>query len=356
MISIIHRYIAKTVITTTLLVVLVVMALTYFINLLGELRDIGVGDYGVAQAALHSLLELPHNIYQFFPMLVLLGGLMGLGILASNHELIVMRVSGISINKIVRAVLSAAIVLALFGVLIGEVISPRAHFLADRHKTSAENGGQAIATATGVWIHEGTNFIHIDREINRHHLEGVTRYEFDSTHHLLTSSYAKALDYSNGQWQLHDLVTTVFLKGHTSHQQSAEATWELTLNPNLLSAGLVEPDEMPLNRLAEYTKHLVDNGLQSNEFQFNFWKRIFQPLTILIMLLLAVPFIFSAPRSVTMGLRMLLGVVIGFIFYILDALLGQLCIVFQWSPILAALLPVLLFAGLGQVWLARTRQ
>ena len=355
MMTILNRYIAKTVILSTLLVVIVVMALTYFIGLLGELRDIGSGDYGLIQAAMYALLELPHNLYQFYPMLVLLGGLMGLGALASHQELVVIRVSGVSIAKILRYVFSAALVLAAVGVLVGELVAPRSHYLAEKHKSIAESGGQAVATQAGLWVHEGDNFLHIDRVMARKQLEGVTRYEFDAHHQLLASYFVKKMDYDQGQWQLHDVVKTIFTTDHTRHEKLASSTWDLALNPALLNVGLLEPDEMPLTALSGYTHHLVANGLQAAEFQFNFWKRVFQPLTILVMLFLAVPFVFAAPRSASMGLRMLLGAVVGFVFYILNALLGQLSIVFQFSPILAALFPILLFAGVGYLLLLRQK-
>ncbi len=355
MMTILHRYIAKTVILATLLVLMVVVGLTYFINFLGELRDIGSGDYGVLQAALHALLELPNAAYQFFPMLVLLGGLLGLGILASQHELVIMRASGVSIGKIIRAVFGAAFVLIVIGLLIGELIAPRAHYLADKRKSIAQNGGQAVVTSSGVWLHQGNNFIHLDRVMTPEHLEGVTRYEFDAQHHLLAAYYAKSLDFTGGKWVLRELDKTTFTNDQSSSQHSAEATWDLVINPTLLSVGTVEPSEMPLNQLSNYTHHLVKNGLEAKEFQFSFWKRVFQPLTILIMLFLAVPFVFVAPRSVTMGWRMLTGVMVGFVFYILNALLGQISIVFQLSPIAAALLPILSFAGLGYVLMARIR-
>ena len=352
MVTILQRYIAKTVILTTLLVVLVMLGLAYFISFLGELHYIGVGNYGVAQAALHALLELPFNLYQFFPMLVLIGGLMGLGTLASHQELLVMRTSGVSYKGIVGAVLAAAIVLIIFSLLIGELLAPRAHYLADQHKSIAESKGQAVVTASGVWLHEKNNFFHIDRVVKLHHLEGVTRYEF-AGHQLLATYYAKAMDYTNKEWKLHDVVKTIFVQGGTRSQRVAETKWDLGLNPNLLNIGLIEPDEMPLTVLISYTRHLVKNGLQSAEFQFNLWKRIFRPLTILVMLLLAIPFVFAAPRSVTMGLRIVLGIVVGFVFYIFNALLGQICVVFQLSPLIAALIPTLVFALGGYVWMVR---
>ena len=348
MIPILHRYIARSVILATLLVIGLVLALSYFINLLGELRDVGVGDYGVPQAALHALLEVPRNLYHFFPMLVLLGGLMGLGILAASQELVVMRISGMSVRNIFKSIAMASLVLILLGLFLGELIGPRAHYLADKHKLIAQSGGQAVATGAGVWLHEGNNFLHIDR-VMPHHLEGVMRYEFDANHKLLASYYVESLDYQDGQWLLHDFVKTSFGKDHTTHEQKAETTWDLTLNPTLLNVGVVEPEEMTLSKLNFYTHHLVSNGLQATEYQYNFWKRILQPLTILIMLFLTVPFVFAAPRSVTMGWRMLMGVIVGFSFYILNSLLGQLSIVFQLPPFFAAFLPIVLLAGMGYI-------
>lgn len=343
---ILSRYIAKTVIQVTLLVSLVVLGLTYFINFLGELRDIGVGDYGVIQAAMHVLLELPHAVYQLFPMLVLLGGIIGLGALATHRELTVMQISGMSMRHILGAVLMAALILNILVLPLGEILSPRGHYLADKHKSIAQSGGQAIATEKGVWFHEGNNFFHIQNVITPRYLEGVTRYEFDHRHQLLAAYYSKTMRYTAGQWHLADVVKTRFNQDHTQREAISAATWDIMLKPQFLKIGLLEPDEMPLPQLRDYIQHLVQNGLHASEFQFNFWKRVFTPLTIMIMLLLAVPFVFAAPRS-SMGLRLLLGILLGFVFYILNSLLGQISIVFQLSPFYAALLPIFIFSLVG---------
>jgi lipopolysaccharide export system permease protein len=347
--NLLDRYIVRTVIQATALVTLVVIGLIFLINFLGELRDIG-GDYTFLQAFIHVVLELPHNLYQFFPMLVLLGGILGLGVLASHQELMVMRSSGVTLLRFAVTAMVAAILMFLVAVIIGEGIAPRATFMAESMKKSALNGGQAIATTEGVWIHEGNNFLHIDQVIGRHHLEGVTRYEFDSAHRLLAAYYAESLDYEHKQWQLHNVVKTTFTANQAHSQVMAMTTWNLVLNPNLLNVGYIEPNEMSLHSLKEYIQQLEKNGLQASQFQLEFWKRVFQPLTIIVMMLLAVPFVLRAPRAVTMGWRVLYGISLGFIFYIFNAFFGQFSIVFQFSPILAAIFPTLLFAVLGYVF------
>lgn len=353
MISLINRYVAKTILGTTLLVTVVVMGLAFFFGLLGELKEIGIGDYNFMEALFHTFLHLPYILYQFFPMLILVGGVMGLGMLSANRELIVMRASGISVIQIIKAVMMAALILLFFATLVGEYIAPRANFIATTRKDSQKNFGQAVATASGVWLHEGNNFLHIDKVLGLKHLEGVTRYEFNSFHQLLAAYYAKKLDYENKVWQLHDVVKTTFSRDRTVSEHTILGTWNLVLNPNLLNVGLISPEDMSLIDLHRYTQHLIENKSQATSFQFAFWKRIFQPLTTLVMILLAIPFVFAAPRSVTMSWRIVTGVMVGFVFYILNALLGQFSVVFQISPFISALMPLLLFAGMGYIFLLK---
>jgi len=354
--TIMQRYIARSVIQATALVFVVMFGLTFLIDLLEELRDVGSGDYGFLQAFIHVLLELPRSLYQFFPMLMLMGGVIGLGVLSSNQELVVMRAAGFSIRKIATSVVSAALLIIFFATIIGEGIVPRSHHLAESRKQSEQNFGQAVVTQSGVWIHEGTNFLHITRVVGLDHLEGVTRYQFDNQHRLVASYYIQSLDLQGKhKWFLHNVVKTSFGKNKTQSLHLPEATWDLVLNPNLLNVGLIEPAEMSLPTLRYYYTHLSQNGLQAAEFQWEFWKRALQPITTLVMILLAIPFVMRSSRTVTMGWRVLFGISIGFAFYILNAFLGQFSIVFQFSPLLAAIFPTLLFAVLGCVFALKLR-
>lgn len=351
--NILQRYIAKTVISATALVVLVMIALIFVINTLDELRDVGTGDYGLMQAVTHVVLELPHNLYQYFPMLVLMGGVLGLGILSSHQELVVMRTAGFSVRKIASSIIMAALLLIFIATGIGESAGPKGFYAAESRKQSEQNGGQAVATKSGVWIHEGNNFLHINRVLGYHHLEGITRYEFDNQHRLQAAYYVKSLQMEHKKWIVTDAVKTTFKADHTYSQPLSQAEWDLPLNPNLLNVGLIAPPEMSLVSLRQYSSHLAKNGLQAGEFQWEFWKRVFQPLTTLVMILLAIPFVLRTSRSVTMGLRVLFGITVGFAFYILNGFLGQFSIVFQVSPMIAAIFPTLLFATLGYVLAAK---
>ena len=204
-----------------------------------------------------------------------------------------------------------------------------------------------MVTATGVWLHVGNNFIHVQQVIDRRLWEGVTRYQFDDHHHLQIAYYAKQLSLQNNQWIMKDGSKTTFYPDRTKSQTFTTAVWDLKFNANLLNLGLLEPTEMSLSKLNKTANFLQQNGLQATEYQYEFWQRIFQPLASLIMIFLAIPFVLSTMSTTTLGWRIVIGVIVGFVFFISNAFLGQLCIVFQIPPMYAALLPLLGFAIVG---------
>jgi len=344
MITILGRYIAKTIFRVTGLVALIITGVLILLNLLGEMKNIGEGDYGLVQAVFYVLLRLPNALYEFFPMLMLLGAVVGLSILSGNKELAVMRTSGFSMNRIVSSILGSALVLIILVTLIGELLGPRWSHRAEINKENAQNAGQAVVTAAGVWLHVDDNFIHVEHVVNRERLEGVTRYQFNPDHQLKAAYFAQALMFKNNKWQMQNGVKTSFYPDRTKSITFEAADWNLKFNTNLLNIGLIDANEMTLPKLSKFIRYLEKNGLQANEYRHEFWQRIFQPLASLIMVFLALPFVLGARHNVSLGWRVLISVLVGFSFYILNALMAQLSIVFQVPAAFAAFLPLIIFA------------
>lgn len=353
MINILERYIAKTIIYATGLTTLIITSLLVIMAMLGEVKSIGMGDYGIFQAMSYVLMKLPNDLYHFSPLLVLLGSIVGLSILSSYRELAVMRSSGFSTRHIIISVMGAALILILLASAMGEGIAPSLSYKAVMRKENAKNAGQAVVTAAGIWFHIDNNFIHIESVVGRSLLNGVTLYQFDPNHRLEAAYYAKTLTYQDNQWRMNDVVKTSFYEERTKSQSFPELAWDLRLNTNLLNVGLVEPEEMSLPRLVKFTRYLKENGLQTSQYQFSFWQRIFQPLASLVMIFLAIPFVLGALARSSMGWRIVIGILVGFAFFILNSMLGQLCVVYQLPALISALLPPILFIGLGLVMLRR---
>lgn len=347
MTTILQRYIARVIFAATGLASVIILGILALVIILRELKNLGEGDYGIGQAVLYVIFRLPNELYQFSPMLILLGTIIGLSVLSNHKELAVMRTAGFSMRRIMASVLSAALLLILTISVVGEWIGPELSYKAEVRKENAQNAGQAVVTAAGVWFHVDDNFIHVQRVVGRQLLEGVTRYQFDDKHRLQAAYYAKSMSYQNKQWQMHNVVKTTFYDERTKSQSFPHAAWDLKFNPTLLNVSLVEPNEMSLSKLSKLANYLEQNGLQSSEYRFDFWKRIFQPLASLVMVFLAIPFVLGTFSTSTLGRRILIGILVGFAFFILNAILAQLCIVFQLPAMLAAVLPAILFGMVG---------
>src|SRR5437868_11483212 len=344
MIKILQRYIAKTVIQATGIATLIITSILFIMSLMGEAKSLGVGDYGFMQSIGYVLLRMPSDLYHFLPLLMLIGSIMGLSILSSHRELAVMRSCGFSIRKIITSVIFASLLLILTVSVIGEWIGPSLSYKAVIRKENAQHGSEAVTTAAGTWLHIEDNFIHVKSIVDKYHLHGVTRYQFDDNHKLLAVYYAKSLVMQDKKWLLKNVVKTTFYVDRTRSEMFATLPFDLKFNTNLLNAGVFEPSELSLSKLATFTRYLEQNGLQSSEYRFNFWQRIFQPLASLVMILLAIPFVLGAFSTYSMGWRIVIGILTGFAFFILNELLGQLSIVYQISPFFAALLPSAVFA------------
>lgn len=352
MIKILDRYIAKIVIQATAMVALIITGILFVITLMAEAKGVGVGEYGFGQSLIYVLMCMPRDIYHFSPLLMLIGSIIGLSILSTHRELSVMRASGFSIRQIMTCVLIASLMLILIITLIGESIGPQLSYKAVMRKENAQHGSVAVATAAGTWLHLENNFIHFKNVVNKYHVNGVTRYQFDDKHKLEAVYYAKSLIIKEKQWLLQDVVKTSFYPERTKTESYAELPFDLKFNTNLLNASVLEPGELSLPRLAKFSNYLEQNGLQSSEYRFNFWQRIFRPFASLVMIFLAIPFVLGALSTSSMGVRIMMGILAGFAFFILNELLGQVSIVYQLSPFVAAILPPAIFAVIG-VWLSR---
>lgn len=353
--KLLDRYIAKTVLASIGLVTLMLAGLQIFILFVNQIDDLGHGDYGILQAAQFILLLMPYQVYLFFPMASLLGSLIGLGILAGNRELIVMRAAGMSIGQITGSVLKAALVLIVLVTLIGETLVPvLSHFANDR-RMQAMSGGQALRTARGVWLRDGNDFITIGKVLADNTLQKVYQFRFDSLHHMELARKIERVEFVNNVWVAHNVDETIISDKKTQARHINEMPWDVSVKPGIINVSSSEPDEMTLHELRQYLRVQHRNHQAALTYQLAYWQRLVQPFTTLVMMILAIPFIFGPLRSSTMGSKLLAGATLGFGFNIVNRFFGPVSQVFQWPPIAAAIGPTLLFALIGLYLMRRVR-
>ncbi|TAL63189.1 MAG: LPS export ABC transporter permease LptG [Legionella sp.] len=347
MTKILDRYIAKTVLSSIALITLMLAGLQIFILFVDQLGDMGKVDFGFKQVAFYVLLQMPYQLYLFFPMASLLGCLIGLGMMANHSELIVMRAAGMSIGQITLAVLKASILVIVLVTTLGETMVPWLSRQANDIKSAALSGGQSIRTSQGMWLRYEADFISISSIQNNLILEGVYQFRFDPQHNLKLARAIREVHYIDNQWVAFDVQETLFTPEKTQVKTISRMLWDVSVKPQILKISSNEPDEMTLHEINRYVREQKRNQLNAQNYKFAFLQRLIQPLTTMVMMVLAIPFIFGPLRSSTMGSKLLVGATVGFGFNIMNRFVGPISMVYQWPPEIAALAPTLLFALLG---------
>ena len=346
------RYIGTSVFFAILAVLGIIVSLSLLFAYIDELGDMSAS-YGLLDAAAWVLLTIPRRTYEMLPMAALIGCLIGLGNLASSSELTVMRAAGVSIRRIVWAVMKPMLVIMLVGVLIGEYLAPWSENLAQANRAMAQGGGDAQSSKRGLWHRQGDEFIHINAVQPNGALLGVTRYQFDAQRNLLSASFARRALFQGDHWQLEDVVTTQLQEQSTAVVNSPVQRWDVQLNPQLLGTVVLEPEALSVTGLWRYIHYLADQGLANGRYWLAFWTKILQPLVTAALVLMAISFIFGPLRSVTLGQRVFTGVLVGFVFKIGQDLLGPSSLVFGFPPLFAVLIPAAICAVAGLVLLRR---
>lgn len=345
--KIIDFYIARTLLGTSALCLLVLTGLSGIIKWVDQLRHVGKGAYTMMDAGVYVLFLIPRDIEMFFPMAVLLGALIGMGMLASSSELIVMQASGMSRLQITMSAMKTAIPLMLIVMLLGEYGAPIAEQKAIDMKASLISGGRLIHSHQGIWAKDGDLFVNIGEINDTSVLGNITLYKFDQNRKLTKVIHAEKAVYIDNHWKMTGVTETeltpdrVFLKKLTSEN------WPSLLTPEKLSIVSIKPEALSIQGLMDYLEYLKVNHQDPTRYELALWRKLMQPITIAVMMLVALSFVFGPLRTVTMGARVLLGVVAGFSFYICNEIFGPLSTVYSLPPVVGAIAPSLLFTGVA---------
>ena len=349
----ISSYISISVIGAIGLALLIIVTL----DSVGSMID-GAGDvtkeYNFFQVLIYVALTMPGRIYEFLPTAALIGCLVGLGGLANNSELIVIRAAGVSILRIVWMVLRPILLLVLIGVMFGEYIVPHTEKYAESRRMLLTKGKVSQGSASGLWNKEGSEFTHIEAIFPGGELFGVTRYEFDDNHVLKKASFADKASFQNGTWVEEFGAATYFEANSTRVENFIQRIWDTELSPELLNIASLPSESLSMRDLSKHSSYLNDQGQNASRYELDFWRKALQPFTIVGLILIASSFIFGPLRRVSMGYRIFAGVVVGIVFRISQDLLGPASIVFGFSPFIAVIFPAIICSLIGISLLRRS--
>ncbi len=347
------RYVGQSVQVAVITVLLLVMMLFVLVNYFTEMEKIGRADYTAMTAFQYVLLWLPKLLYQFFPMAALLGTMLGLGMLASHSELVVMRAAGVSKLRIAGAAIKSLLALILIAAFIGEVVAPPAEQYAQQMKMTALGSRITFDTRFGLWLRDGQTVVNV-RSLQRDgRLQGITLYQFDEARRLVRRIDARAAVREADHWSLQQVTIADIHPDRVVRVQRKTLPWQTMLDRELVDTISYNPDSLSLWDQMAYIDYLRRNGLDARLYELAMWNKIVMPLTILAMILLAVPFVFVIGRQAGMGRQVMIGFLIGIVFYIGDRLMGQVGLVYDIPAWLAASIPTLVILAVSALFYRR---
>lgn len=354
--KILERYLFKELVPQIVLVLFLLLGVDLLFYGMSEMKHLKEGVYTVQHVFYYVLLQVPQKFYTLFPWACLIGGLFAFGRLSKNSELIAMEVGKYSQRAILLTVLKIAFVLIIFAVTMGEYVAPKASILAQAIKMQALTGMPSSEVAGGLWTREGNSFVHIQHCLSEKEFAHITQYTFSEEDFSLKEIlYADASEIDeHGKWHLKNV------KGTRLHDFFVEK-FEY---PILIIKNFASPLALKLSRvkylerlslaaLWETIVHRKENNLDNKAFSYAFFAKLAQPVVIVVMVLMGLPLVFGSLRNRSIGVKMLMGVGVGFSFYIFNTFWASVAQVIPWMPTYSAFLPSFLVLGLGLYALKR---
>lgn len=345
--KILSNYLLKEVTVNVLLIMVALIAMLSFFDLLQELDNLGKGTYTFGKIILFVVLSMPGHVYDVMPVAVLVGCMLCLGQLARNSELVIFRVSGISVIRMTLLLLRVGLLFTLLTFFVGELITPISEKMAQRMRIKETDSVIAQDFRSGLWVKDGRNFVNVESVLPDSTLLNIHIYEFDEKNRLALTSDAKSARFEDESWRLSEVTKTSFSEEKIQVEQLPTSTWQSLIRPELLNILLVLPEKMSAWNLYSYIQHLTINKQKTTRYEIAIWAKMVYPLACLVMVILALPFSFIQQRDTGVSTKIFFGMMLGVTYQILNRVFVHLGLLNDWPPLFSAIMPTVLFLLVG---------
>ncbi|GAC1318634.1 MAG: LPS export ABC transporter permease LptG [Collimonas sp.] len=371
--TVLQRYFTSEIVRSVLFTLAAFLALFAFFDLMNELPSVGRGGYKLQHAFFFVVLGMPSYAYELMPIAALIGTIYTLSQFAARSEFTIMRVSSMSTTMTAKILLKIGLLFVVATVLIGEFVAPKSAEFAEKVKLQAKGSSISQKFKTGLWSKDviradgasgdivGSRFINIGEIRPDGQLVGVKLYEFDRNLHMTAQIQAGKAEYQGQHiWRMDDVVQTDFVNGTST----ADITGSIAIKkfptknlvseitPEILSVLFADPDHMSAYNLWAYSQHLAENSQHTERYDIAFWKKLVYPLSVLVMMALALPFAYLHFRAGGVSLKIFTGIMIGVSFQLVNTLFSHLGLLNTWPPFITAALPstIFLLIAIGALW------
>lgn len=344
------RYIGWRICRMILLVLLIVGVIQLVMGYITQMRNVGEGHYTAFLALVYVLKTLPIQLYQLLSVAVFLGTILSLGAMVQQNELVVLRASGMSLYRLLRVALQSVMVLVVVFTLCCEFFAPSLYSQAVKTRKSALNNN-----STGVqnyWLRKHGDFYLISGMPSLHDMSGVVSFRASIAGDDARMLYAANAHGKDGSWTAAAMTGDLLANDQVHLIKQHDVALPFHLDPLGMQIARREVRQQSVLGLRRAIAQRFAEGQPAGRFRVTYWQRILQPVAIMVLVLLAVPLVFTQMRRSSQAGRWLLGLGIGFLFYMFNQLLAPIGVVMAWSPMYLVLGPIIMFFILG-LWLLR---
>jgi len=341
--TILSKYILRTMSFGILMAAGLLLAIDVLFGLIKELNDI-TPHYTLGDIFFYVILSIPSKIYELFPVSAVLAVVVSLGALAAGSELVVMRAAGISPLKMAGMMLMALMVWLIPVTIMGEYVSPKAEQMAQQFRNEKVSAGQATSVTHAVWIKDGDVVFRSNRMAKQpkqdsYLLSGVTVFELEGQRLVRVSEAENAL-YESKQWTLENLKVSQFTEKGVEIKHIESQQWQSRIEPRILNLSTTRAKYLSLRDLQQLQQfNSRDGGLQS-AYQIAWWAKLAFPLLVITTALCGMVVLFGNVRQAGFSQRLVIGMVIGIVIYLLNKTLLNVGEVYHLPAYLVTLLPI----------------
>ena len=374
----VRRLIYGEVLTSIAFVLLGFLTLFSLFDVVDELQYLGKNNglptadniYQMRHALLYVLLLVPNHLYELLPISVLIGTIFVMARLAQSSEYTILRTSGLDPWRALKLLLGIGVFFVVMSFVVGDYLAPvsdrAAQLLKARYQTALSVG------QTGAWLKEKQTYhsyvVNVKKLTLDNKMQGVQIFEFDGKGIAVSITQAATATFTDDSaWQLHKAVRSEFNTGALNGAKSSAPSvisaasigsaivrsqvdtfrWPTDITQEMVSVAVLKPDRMGTIDLFNYIQHLDANGQTAQRYEIEFWKKVFYPLSCLVMVILALPFAYLHFRSGGITVYVFSGVMIGISFFLLNNVFGYVGNLQNWQPWLAAAAPGLFYMAIS---------
>ena len=365
----VRRLFYADIVSAVAFVALAFLSLSYFIDFVDQLADVGNSGYTSLYAALYSLLLLPGHFYEMAPIAVLIGAIYTLSRMAQSSEFTILRTGGLGPGRALALLASLGLMFGVLTYFVGDYVAPQSERQASQ-LLARYKGGMKLGRS-GAWLkdHASTPFgersysVNVGSAAGNAVLQDIRIFEFDADGRLLRRVAAGSGKVeANATWALKDVQITRWIntegQAQAPEEKLASYDWPSSLSAGVVAAAVLPVSTMSTVDLFRYIGHLADNEQAAQSHQIQFWKRALYPFACLVMMGLALPFAYLHARADGVSLKVFGGIMLGISFVLLNNVAGHLGLLRNWTPWIVAAAPSALYLLMSLAafsWLVRYR-